>query len=222
MPADAAGRFCQSCQKSVIDFSSKSDEEIKLFLSDKQGEKLCGRFFAHQVARIRIEIDQNILISGIPFWQKFLVVLLVCLGPDFLGVDFVFAQADSVHVMTGQIDSLVSIPETDSSLSVPIDSVQKPFKFKKQITSKIAWVFEELPVMGNFITVIDKKDPVATPWKTPIILHEPEDDTLIAQTETGMTSKKNPEVPERPQKKPSLPESAIITDTGDRRKTRRG
>ena len=94
MQLDTIGRFCQSCQKSVIDFTSQTDEEIKHFLKDKQGEKLCGRFYLQQLDRIRIEIDQNILISNIPFWQKFLVVLLVCFGSDFLGIDFAFSQTD--------------------------------------------------------------------------------------------------------------------------------
>jgi len=228
MSADAAGRFCQSCQKSVIDFSSKSDEEIRAFLKNKQGEQLCGRFFVHQVERIRIEIDPNLLVSGIPFWQKFLAILLVCFGADFLGCDFVFAQMeiDSIPARTEQMDSLAPLPltEADTTLEVIIDSVQKPARVKKDI-NELIWSLKAFPIISGSITLIGNHYPLfdgipSPPLDIPIGKKQPEQDTT--DSITGIAYAENlPIAPKHPKRKPTFPENAIMADTGERRKTRR-
>lgn len=44
------GRFCSSCQKQVIDFTTKSDEEIITFFNNYNGSS-CGRFANEQLNR---------------------------------------------------------------------------------------------------------------------------------------------------------------------------
>lgn len=51
MTPDAKGAFCGSCQKSVYDFSNKSDEEILEVFEKKGKEKVCGRFTPSQLSR---------------------------------------------------------------------------------------------------------------------------------------------------------------------------
>ncbi|SDG44017.1 carboxypeptidase-like regulatory domain-containing protein [Chitinophaga filiformis] len=48
-PADK-GRFCQSCQKIVTDFSGMSDQQIISYLKTRQGN-VCGRFDTEQLNR---------------------------------------------------------------------------------------------------------------------------------------------------------------------------
>lgn len=38
------GRYCGSCQKIVIDFTNKTDEEILDYIKDNSGKQLCGTF----------------------------------------------------------------------------------------------------------------------------------------------------------------------------------
>lgn len=45
------GKFCGSCQKTVIDFSLMSDEEVKNYLLEHRNEHTCGRFRTSQVGR---------------------------------------------------------------------------------------------------------------------------------------------------------------------------
>lgn len=223
MQVDAIGRFCESCQKSVIDFRSKSDDEIKAFLKDKQGEKLCGRFYVHQVERIRIEVDPKLLISNIPSWQKFLVVFLVCFGQDFLGYDFIFAQTetDSIPVKTELVDSLASIPiaEADSTLEVTVDSMQKTPVPKKNNIEVVSY-FPFVNIVSGTFTIDDERfhDPES---EISFIKDQSKKDTVAPKPAIAQVSKNNPAIPKSPQKKTSPPENAVITDTGDRRKTRR-
>ncbi len=53
MTASEQGRFCQSCQKTVTDFSMMTDKEILNHLSKRDAD-LCGRFTADQLDRTLI------------------------------------------------------------------------------------------------------------------------------------------------------------------------
>jgi len=50
MTASGDGRFCNHCQKTVIDFTTWSDAALHQFLQGKR-EKVCGRFLASQLNR---------------------------------------------------------------------------------------------------------------------------------------------------------------------------
>lgn len=54
------GSFCQSCAKTVIDFSKMSDRELVKYLSQPKSGKTCGRFTKFQVNRvIQVSEPQN-------------------------------------------------------------------------------------------------------------------------------------------------------------------
>ncbi|WP_316803767.1 carboxypeptidase-like regulatory domain-containing protein [Pedobacter nototheniae] len=50
MTANEAGRFCDSCQKSVIDFTGFNDQDLRNWFIENQG-KGCGRFRPEQLGR---------------------------------------------------------------------------------------------------------------------------------------------------------------------------
>ncbi|MCS4303419.1 hypothetical protein [Chryseobacterium sp. BIGb0232] len=49
MSPQEKGRFCSVCSKCVIDFTQKSPHEIEHILTEKENEKVCGRFYNHQL-----------------------------------------------------------------------------------------------------------------------------------------------------------------------------
>ncbi len=49
MTPEKQGRFCNSCEKIVIDFSEMSDSEILQFFNKPKTEKICGRFKSEQL-----------------------------------------------------------------------------------------------------------------------------------------------------------------------------
>lgn len=52
MQPEATGRFCGSCEKSVIDFTGMSDFSIVNYLESHKNEKVCGRFTKPQLDRV--------------------------------------------------------------------------------------------------------------------------------------------------------------------------
>jgi hypothetical protein len=49
MKPEAKGRFCESCCKTVVDFSQMSDFSIVSYLEGKKNEAVCGRFRPSQM-----------------------------------------------------------------------------------------------------------------------------------------------------------------------------
>lgn len=77
MTPNQQGRYCNSCAKTVTDFTSMSDEEVKHFFINKKEEHTCGRFKNEQLHRIEINLPENILLIDMPVWKKFLAACLI-------------------------------------------------------------------------------------------------------------------------------------------------
>jgi len=91
------GRFCNSCAKTVVDFSVMSDEAVQQYLVVNYEKQVCGHFKNSQVQRIVIELPPNILHVRLPFWKKFLVLSLICFGTAFLSIDTTFARTSFIQ-----------------------------------------------------------------------------------------------------------------------------
>jgi hypothetical protein len=75
MTASEKGRFCGSCQKQVVDFTSMSDSRIAAFFKKPSTGSVCGRFMADQLER-----DIEMPGKRIPWLKYFFTVAL----PAFL------------------------------------------------------------------------------------------------------------------------------------------
>ncbi|MGV3610397.1 MAG: hypothetical protein ACO1N0_05585 [Fluviicola sp.] len=51
MKPEAQGRFCSSCSKTVVDFSTMSDFSIVNYLESNKDQSVCGRFGEDQLAK---------------------------------------------------------------------------------------------------------------------------------------------------------------------------
>jgi hypothetical protein len=106
MTPDGLGRYCGSCNRTVVDFTIMNDEQVQRYFIDNYGKQICGHFKNVQLQRITIELPQNILQIQLPFWKKFLVLLLLCYGGSFLGIDTslannnAFSQGKPITVQT--------------------------------------------------------------------------------------------------------------------------
>ena len=80
MKPDQTGRFCGSCIKSVVDFTSMQPSEIQEYFSLHPNQKVCGRFKNEQVNTFNMQIPQSVLQQKMPFRKAFLLTLFVVMG----------------------------------------------------------------------------------------------------------------------------------------------
>ena len=74
------GRFCLSCSKSVIDFTTMLPHEVQHFFIQNQNENICGRFRKSQLETVTIHIPDRILYSQTHFHRMFLLALFIVMG----------------------------------------------------------------------------------------------------------------------------------------------
>jgi len=86
------GRFCLSCSKEVHDFTKLSKEEIINVFKKNNFQSVCARAFLSQLSTIYLDESFEKISYHLPFWQKFLLVMLVSFGPEFLNINLVFAR----------------------------------------------------------------------------------------------------------------------------------
>jgi hypothetical protein len=75
MAAVTQGRYCNSCEKTVIDFTEMSNTELVNFFSSKKAENVCGQFYNDQL-NTAIAIQKK----TIPWLKYFFTITL----PAFL------------------------------------------------------------------------------------------------------------------------------------------
>jgi hypothetical protein len=80
MTPDQTGRFCNSCAKSVIDFSNMKTPEIQAYFIKNQGKNVCGRFKNEQINKFDIQVPQSILQKKMPFHKAFILALFIAMG----------------------------------------------------------------------------------------------------------------------------------------------
>jgi hypothetical protein len=49
MTPQSVGRHCDTCDKTIMDFTGWTDDEISTYLSDNSDVKICGRFSSDQM-----------------------------------------------------------------------------------------------------------------------------------------------------------------------------
>lgn len=96
MTASEQGRYCESCQKQVIDFTNMSDSQLAAFFKKPSSGSLCGRFFDDQLNR-----DIEIPGKRIPWIRYFFQIVL----PAFLVTAKASAQGKAKPPKTAKVST---------------------------------------------------------------------------------------------------------------------
>jgi len=118
MIPETTGRFCGSCEKSVVDFTNMSDFSIVNYLENHKHEKVCGRFTKPQLDRV-YQLNQPVFA---PTFDLRAVVLGLALT-TFCAVHS-FSQTDSIPRIT--LDS------TFNHLPLTMGRVASSFNHEKE------------------------------------------------------------------------------------------
>ncbi len=96
MTPNEQGKFCHSCQKTVTDFTTFTDQQFIEYFSNTKNHNGCGRFLNKQIQTISFSISVQILVAS-P-WQKFLAVFCIVFGSQLYQAQFAFSQ-DTIKVL---------------------------------------------------------------------------------------------------------------------------
>lgn len=78
------GRFCNSCAKTVIDFTKMDSFEVQNFIRENKTRNICGHFKQTQLDSINIYIPSQILKKQQCFHKIFLLTLLIVMGTTLM------------------------------------------------------------------------------------------------------------------------------------------
>lgn len=117
------GRFCNSCVKTVIDFTKMNTYEIQDFINDNKSNRICGHFKQSQLDSINIHIPSKVLEQRQTFHKTFLLALLITMGTTLMNCTNKNGnkqKIDSIEIIdtlnnnNNRIDVLGGITEIDS------------------------------------------------------------------------------------------------------------
>jgi len=121
MTPNENGRFCLSCAKTVVDFTSMLPYEVQHYFIQNQNEKICGRFKNSQLYSITIQIPDRVLYSQTNYSKMFLLALFVSMGTTLFSCankDGKKKKIDKVEVVTDLTptnDIIVGEPAIDET-----------------------------------------------------------------------------------------------------------
>ena len=121
------GRFCDSCAKTVIDFTKMDSFEIQDFISKNKNNRICGHFKQIQLDSINLHIPSKFLEQKKSFHKLFLLALLIAMGTSLMNCTNKNGnkqKIDSVEVVDTINDKIIDVL---GGLPVieKLDSIQK-------------------------------------------------------------------------------------------------
>lgn len=177
------GRFCNSCVKTVIDFTKMDTYEIQDFINENKGNRVCGHFKQSQLDSINIHIPSQVLIARKSFHKTFLLALLIVMGTTLMNCTNKNGdkqKIDSIEVIDSisntKIDVLGGLPlitEIDSFQNKNCNTSSKNLNHI-DVTTDGELIIE--PV-GDVIFIEKIKNPDSTNLVTPTYCPAPENET---------------------------------------------
>ncbi|OCX53338.1 hypothetical protein BEL04_03285 [Mucilaginibacter sp. PPCGB 2223] len=130
------GRYCQSCQKAVIDFTRLDDREILEKLSSGSG--ICGRFDDQQ-----LDVLNTVITTGTPSVSKFSWKKISLAAAAFIGF-WSFTRMDA---------RAKPVTEQHPIIKHPANSITDSVKDFKIITGCVTDAGDKLPLPGVTVKV---------------------------------------------------------------------
>ncbi len=112
MLQEEKGKFCNACQKTVVDFSKMTNEQIINFLNHTN-ERVCGRIAKHQ----HNTPISNYVPNKTPFFNKYVAGFLMALGFYSPSNSQTLKAPTESHKMVGEIALKPAVP-SDKKLTI--------------------------------------------------------------------------------------------------------
>lgn len=176
------GRFCNSCSKTVIDFTKMDTYEIQDFINENKGNRVCGHFKQSQLDSINIHIPSQVLIARKSFYKTFLLALLIVMGTTLMNCTNKNGdkqKIDSIEIVDSindtVIDVLGGLPSISQIDSIPNKNWNTNSKNPNYIdtTTDGELIIESI---GDVVIVEKNKNPDSTVLVTPTFCPAPKNE----------------------------------------------
>jgi hypothetical protein len=145
------GAYCNSCCKTVTDFSAMSDKDILDYFGNRKGQQVCGRFRNEQLNRPIIYISPEVFTMDIPLWKKFLAALFICFSVFMTGCTTEKEPLDKL-----ELDNPIVVQQAPDSVVC-----QTPPAKKDQSGNHKKDVYEGITL--GFVNIVPDPPPVRFP-----------------------------------------------------------
>lgn len=143
------GKFCNSCSKTVVDFTKKSSKEIKDYLTQNKGKRVCGHFYRKQLDSIIIQFPEEIFYGSLSFQKLFILSLIFVMGTTLFSCK---TEAGKIQKID-KVEITNTIVKKDSIEEVILDGFVESV-FKKDSTKKKCKTLPPPPSIQG-ITIIE-------------------------------------------------------------------
>lgn len=144
MLEEEKGKFCLACQKTVVDFSKMTNQQIIDYLNNTPG-KVCGRVAKHQ---LNTPIS-NYTVNKTPFFNKYVAGFLMALGFYHPAKSQTQATPTEIHKTVGEI---AVRPQVPANKKLVIKGRVIDAKTKKAI------IGASVTIVGSEITAVTDKN----------------------------------------------------------------
>ncbi|PBJ13254.1 hypothetical protein [Flavobacterium sp. ACN6] len=168
------GRFCMSCSKTVVDFTSMLPDEVQHFFI--QNQNVCGRFNKSQLDSVSIQIPSRILYVQTQYRKMFLLALFIAMGTTLFScadkngnkkkIDKVEVVTDTVrteHIMVGE--PAIDDTKTKQAVVPPLPQVDHA-KFEKPVTISCGETIKDKKQSSNAVKEEDSQFVTGTVMQT--------------------------------------------------------
>ncbi len=157
MTVNEKGRFCNSCEKTVVDFTKLSTMQIQHFLKENQNKKVCGHFKKTQLDTIHLLIPIEVIQKSYSFRKTFLLALLLAMGTTIISCTNTDGKQQKIETV-----KIVEVPESINNPTITVDSIPK--KCSKTSTKinqqKTDHEVEIVKTLGEIAPTIKEETPI--------------------------------------------------------------
>ncbi|GAA0735765.1 hypothetical protein GCM10009431_00970 [Gaetbulibacter jejuensis] len=185
MTPNEKGRFCQSCSKTVVDFTNMTTDDIQDFIHNNKHQRICGHIKQSQLDTINLKVSQSVFDQTLSFHKMFLLALLLAMGTT------IFSCADekgntkkieSIELIDTKTDTIEKMGEIDTDVEQILNETLEKTS-KKDSTEITAPPFCPIPnVTGEIIEVEEQM----------------EDEEDVTDIVVGMIINSHPQFPNTP------------------------
>lgn len=143
MTPNEKGRFCQSCTKTVVDFTKMSTSEIQDYIYKNKNQRICGHIKQSQLDTINLKIPETVFNQNLSFHRVFLLALLVSMGLTLFNCEDEKGRTkkiESVEIVESHKKAIDTLLNHDDINKIQLDTINE----KKTKTSKTEVVKKEL------------------------------------------------------------------------------